>query len=81
MSTQDTTLANIYSTLDLPELTDHCLFDEKCLSTLKREVKKLREQFLAAWDESVEVERQLTEKGCFNKNSNSSVIATAERSV
>ena len=62
MSTQDRELSSTFPTLDFPELTDHSIFDEFFVTGLKAGVAAEREQFLRAWDESVELERQFVEK-------------------
>ena len=62
MSTQDRELSSTFPTLDFPELTDHSIFDEFFVTGLKAGIAAEREQFLRAWDESVELERQFVEK-------------------
>ena len=62
MSLPYSQLSTQFPTLDYPELTDHSLFDEFFVASLKAGIATEREKFLRSWDESVELERRFVEK-------------------
>ena len=62
MSLQNRALSIHFPTLDYPELTDHSIFDEIVVASLKADIASERDKFLRLWDESVELERQFVEK-------------------
>ena len=73
MSLPYSQLSTQFPTLYYPELTDHSLFDEFFVASLKAGIATEREKFLRSWDESVDLERRFVEK---SKHSHTRSAAT-----